>query len=132
MTPHLGELRRLMMGDDVPNLDCPWETAGRLAAEWRSTLVVKGPFTAIGSDGLRWVLAAPNPALATAGTGDVLTGIIGGLLVRGQPPAAAACLGVWVHANAGARAALGKRLGGMAASDLLSEIPAALAETAIC
>ena len=101
---------------------------GGLARQWNVTLVVKGPFTAIGSSQGVWVHARPNPALATAGTGDVLTGIIGGLLARGLEPSAAARGGVAVHAMAGAKVGEGLVGGGLAASDLLAEIPLALAK----
>lgn len=125
MTPHPGELQRLAP-DEAGAL---WEIAPRLSARWGVSLVAKGAITAIGSSSECWVHAAPNPALASGGTGDVLTGIIGGLLARGLAPDAAARLGVWVHGRAGARASIGYAAGGLLASDLLSEVPAALAET---
>jgi NAD(P)H-hydrate epimerase len=126
LTPHPGELRRLA---DVAADDSPWEQASRLAAAWGVSLVVKGAITAIGARDATWVHARPNPALGTGGTGDVLTGITGALLTRGLPPPVAAQLAVWVHGEAGAAAAAGKTLGGLAASDLLVEIPRALAKT---
>ncbi|MSQ23802.1 MAG: NAD(P)H-hydrate dehydratase [Chloroflexi bacterium] len=127
MTPHLGELARL----SGPTLgEAPWDLAQRLATNWGVTLVVKGPFTGIGSRAGSWVHARPNPALATAGTGDVLTGVVGGLLARGLSPSESARMGVWSHGEAGARAAAGFLGGGLAASDLLSEIPHALAKLA--
>jgi ADP-dependent NAD(P)H-hydrate dehydratase / NAD(P)H-hydrate epimerase len=130
ITPHLGELARLL-GEQVAGNGAPWSLAGRLAREWRATLVIKGPFTAIGAPTGVWVHAGPNPALATAGTGDVLTGIIGALLARGLSPSDAARGGVVVHAAAGAEQ--GDRLygGGMAASDLLNAIPEALASLVV-
>lgn len=128
MTPHLGELRRLADAGEV-DVARPWDTAGALAAAWGVTLVIKGPFTAIGSGDRSWVHAGPNPALATAGTGDVLTGIIGGLLARGLAPPEAARLGVWTHGAAGAAACAGLAAGGLMASDLLGAIPPALAAT---
>jgi NAD(P)H-hydrate repair Nnr-like enzyme with NAD(P)H-hydrate dehydratase domain len=106
----------------------PWDTVGRLSASWPSTLVLKGPFTSIGRGGRAWVHARPNPGLATAGSGDVLTGIIGGLLARGLGDEQAPRLGVWIHGRAGARAASGRPAGGTAASDLIDAIPEALAE----
>ena len=127
MTPHLGELRRL--APDVDPQAPPWDIVGRLTASWPATLVLKGPFTAIGHDGRTWVHALPNPGLATGGTGDVLTGIIGGLLARGLSPERAAQLGVWVHGRAGALATSGRSAGGTMASDLIDSIPTALAET---
>ncbi|HZT07932.1 MAG TPA: NAD(P)H-hydrate dehydratase [Chloroflexota bacterium] len=127
MTPHLGELARLTgreSGDEAP-----WAKARRLADAWGATLLIKGACTAIASSRGVWVHARPNPALGTAGTGDVLTGTIGGLLARGLDVDAAARLGAWVHGEAGARAALGRRAGGLMASELLAEIPAVLATT---
>lgn len=127
LTPHAGELGRL--ATDIEPGEAPWEVAQRLARNWRVTLVLKGPFTAIGSPRGAWVQAAPNPALATAGTGDVLAGIIGGLLARGMEVDAAARLGVWAHSRAAERAARGYEAGGMLASDLLAEVPPALAQS---
>jgi NAD(P)H-hydrate epimerase len=126
LTPHIGELRRLAPDEELAT-PRPWEVAQPLAAQWGVTLLIKGPCTAIASGGRALVHTRPNPALATAGTGDVLTGIIGGLLARGLPPLEAAALGTWIHGEAGARAAVGVRAGGLLASDLLSHIPSALA-----
>jgi NAD(P)H-hydrate epimerase len=128
MTPHAGELRRLTVADEEAGQPL-WERARALAQEWTVTLVLKGPFTAIGAQGRAWVHIGPNPALATAGTGDVLTGLIGGLLAQGIAPADAARLGVWAHGRAGAVVADGRAAGGLMASELLDEIPRALAET---
>ncbi len=127
MTPHVGELRRL--APDVNLEAAPWDTVTTLSSSWPSTLVLKGPFTSIGHRGRAWVHALPNPALATGGTGDVLTGIIGALLARGVAPPDAARLGVWVHGRAGSLAAAGRAAGGVMASDLLAGIPGALAAT---
>lgn len=124
-TPHLGELSRLT-GETIHGDGAPWALAGSLAREWGITLVIKGPYTAIGSAEGTWVHARPNPSLATAGTGDVLTGIIGGLLARGLSPLDAARAGVFVHGEAAARCSAGLTGGGMAASDLLGEIPGVL------
>jgi len=123
MTPHLGELRRLAHLEDGEQ---PWETASRLSNEWRVCLVIKGPCTAIGTAGETWIHARPNPALATGGTGDVLTGITGGLLTRGLQTKDAARLAVWVHGEAGAALAKERAAGGLMASELLPQIPAAL------
>jgi NAD(P)H-hydrate epimerase len=125
MTPHAGELARLTGGVVADEL-APWELARTLASEWGVTLVFKGPFTAIGSDGEVWVHARPNPALATAGTGDVLTGIIGGLLAQGLAPDAAALVGVRAHGEAGAVIAQERGTVGLMASELLDRIPSVL------
>jgi hydroxyethylthiazole kinase-like uncharacterized protein yjeF len=104
LTPHPGELARLARTSVAEvqsrRIDCALECA----TSWRQTLVLKGASTVVvrpkGS-----VLLSPfaNPALATAGTGDVLAGAIAGLLAQGMEPFAAAGLGVWLHA-AGAEA----------------------------
>jgi NAD(P)H-hydrate epimerase len=78
-------------------------------------------------DGLVAINSTGNPGMASGGTGDVLTGIVGALLARGLDAWDAARLAVHVHGDAGDRAA--RRLGqdGLIASDLLDELPAALA-----
>jgi NAD(P)H-hydrate epimerase len=95
--------------------------------EWNLITVLKGANTLIGSPGGAVAINAPgNPALATAGTGDVLSGVIGGLLAQGLTPYAAAGAGVYLHARAGRQ--VSERLGdaGLLASDLLPELPLAL------
>ena len=87
LTPHAGEMARLLASD--PDLgevegEAPWETARRAAARWRQVIVLKGPFTVVAEpDGRAWVYPHANPALATAGTGDVLAGLVAGLLSQG-------------------------------------------------
>lgn len=127
LTPHLGELARLVGTNLAPD-EPAWELAGRLSRAWGVTVVVKGPFTGIGSGRNAWVHARPNPVLATAGTGDVLTGIVGALLARGLTPSAAARLGVWAHGAAAANISADFGAGGLAASDLLPQIPRVLAQ----
>lgn len=126
LTPHIGELSRLVPG---VRTEAPWATVQEISRNWSATLLLKGPFTAIGHHGRSWVHARPNPRLATAGTGDVLTGLIGGLLARGLSPVDAACLGVWAHGEAAARVPVRASLGGLMASDLVPQIPGVLADT---
>ena len=102
----------------------------REAAERAQAVVVlKGDDTLIADpDGRVAVSAAGTPALATAGTGDVLTGVIAALLAQGLDAFTAACAGVWLHARAGGEAA--RRLGvveGVIASDVIDALPAARA-----
>lgn len=131
LTPHAGEMARLLDSDPtLERLDgeAPWETARRAAARWKQIVVLKGPCTAVAEPGGRaWVYPHANAALATAGTGDVLAGLISGLASQGVEPLDAARLGVVVHALA-ARAAVtrgGRR--SLVASDLLPEISGVLA-----
>lgn len=99
MTPHLGELRRLS-----PLNDSPEDAAKRLAREFACHVVLKGFHSKIFSpDGTVLVNSTGNPGMAKGGSGDVLTGLIGGLIARGYPSRDAAALGVWLHGYAGDR-----------------------------
>ncbi|MBM4004943.1 MAG: NAD(P)H-hydrate dehydratase [Planctomycetes bacterium] len=124
LTPHPGEFRRLASGRFE---DCPDEDRlQRLAAEWRVTVVLKGFPTRL-SDGVRDAAAAVgNPGMATGGAGDVLTGVIAGLLGQGLSAWDAALLGVHVHGAAGDLAAEELGQAGMIASDLPRYLPGAL------
>ena len=124
LTPHPGEMARLT-GKTAEAINADRAGAARRAArEWGAIVVLKGAHTVVAHPDGR-VSEDPHevPALATAGTGDVLAGIIGGLMAQGSDPFAAAVTGVYIHAAAGRRIA--DRLGdsGLLASDLLPEIP---------
>ena len=128
LTPHPGEMSTLT-GVPMARIQADrWTVTREWAERWGVTLVLKGAYTVIASPG-EPVRIAPfaNPALATGGTGDVLSGVIVSLLAQGVPPAEAASVGVYLHATAGQIVA--KRLGeaGLAASDLLDQLPAAIA-----
>ena len=124
LTPHPGEFGRLT-GEPVSDDDVDRRRrAVAAAAEFGQVVVLKGARTVVAApDGRAAVAPFENPALATAGTGDVLAGVIGGLLAQGVAPFEAACLGVYLHGAAAAR--LSERLGdaGLIASDLPPEIP---------
>jgi len=112
LTPHDGEYARLM--DCAPGPD-RIDAARRLAAASGAVALLKGPTTAVADPSGRVLLArAGTPSLATAGTGDVLSGIIGALLARGVPALEAAAFGAHLHGRAGA---LGHR-SSMVAGDL--------------
>ncbi len=125
LTPHAGELARLLELDSAEvertRLRCV-----RLAAELAMGVVVlKGDDTLIADPGgTVAVSAGASPALASAGTGDVLSGVIAALLAQGLDPFTAAAAGVWLHAEAGREAA--RRLGG-AESVIATDVIAALA-----
>ncbi len=124
LTPHPGELARLT-GKTTDAINADRGAAARKAAkEWGAIVVLKGAHTVVAHPDGR-VSEDPHevPALASGGTGDVLSGIIGGLIAQGSEPFAAAVTGVYVHAAAGRR--ISERLGdsGLLASDLLPEIP---------
>ena len=98
--------------------------ARKAAGEWHKTVVLKGAYSVIATAGGK-VKVSPiaNPGLASAGTGDVLSGIIAGLAAQGLSSFDAAALGVYLHGRAGEK--VSQRLGdtGMIASDLLPELP---------
>jgi hydroxyethylthiazole kinase-like uncharacterized protein yjeF len=124
LTPHPGELSRLTgKTADAINADRP-AAARKAAKEWGAIVVLKGAHTVVAHpDGRLSEDPHEVPALASGGTGDVLSGIIGGLLAQGSDTFTAAVTGVYVHAAAGRRIA--ERLGdsGLLAGDLLLEIP---------
>ena len=127
LTPHPGEMARLT-GVPIAEIQADrLETARKWAAEWNKTVVLKGAHTVIASaDGRTVVSPVANPGLASAGSGDVLTGAIAGLVAQGMPLFEAAAAGVYLHGEAGER--VKSRLGdaGMIASDLLPELPAVI------
>ncbi len=126
LTPHAGELARLL-GEDSAAIDRRRLHHAREAARRADSIVVlKGDDTIIARpDGVVAISPGATAALATAGTGDVLSGLCGALLARGVEPFMAACAAVRLHARAGAVAA--ERLGtdGVAAGDVAAAIPQA-------
>ena len=122
MTPHLGELRRLT-GDDSP------AAALRLSRDTGCVIVRKGFHSqAITPDGEVHVNTTGNPGMAKGGSGDVLTGLIGGLIARGYPAARAACLGVWLHGFAGDRLTATCTAESYDSRDLITALPEAFRE----
>lgn len=127
LTPHAGELGRLL-GRDSAEIDAHRLAAAREAAAVSGAVVVlKGDDTIV-VDGERVAVNAVSaPGLATAGTGDVLSGLAAALLARGLEPFAAACAAVLAHARAGREAA--RRIGAaesVIATDVIAAIPAGL------
>ena len=124
LTPHPGEMARLV-GVSVEEVQKQrLETARKAAMEWRKVVVLKGAYTVVAaSDGQARVSQVANPGLASAGTGDVLTGTIAGLVAQGLPLFDAAACGVYLHGEAGevVRREMGDA--GMLAGDLLPALP---------
>jgi NAD(P)H-hydrate epimerase len=123
LTPHDGEYARLMNADPGPDRIA---AARALAAASGAVSLLKGPTTAVADpDGQVLLGVSGTPALATAGTGDVLSGVIGAMIARGMPAMEAAALAAHVHGRAGARGPVE----GMVAGDLPDLVAEVLSET---
>jgi NAD(P)H-hydrate epimerase len=128
LTPHAGELGRLLGRSSGEIAARRLESAREAARRARAVVVLKGDDTIVAApDGFAAINGLGAPALATAGTGDVLGGIIGALLAKGLSPFEAACAGVRRHAAAG-RVAAAAQGGpeGVIASDVIAALPRAL------
>ncbi|MGH7307518.1 MAG: NAD(P)H-hydrate dehydratase [Candidatus Rokuibacteriota bacterium] len=129
LTPHPGELARLLGTTAVEVERDRVGVARRLATEHRVHVVLKGGGTVIATPtGEVYISPSGNPGMATGGTGDVLTGMVGAFLARGLPPTAALQTAVYLHGRAGDLAAA--RLGqeGLIASDVIAALPEAILE----
>ena len=131
LTPHPGEMS-VLTGLSKEEIQAKrQEIASRYAQEWRHVVVLKGAFTVVASpDGRTTIIPVASPALARAGTGDVLAGLIVGLRAQGLEAFDAAVAGAWIHAQAGLYAAdnLGTTISVLAGdvldsvSDVLSDL----------
>jgi NAD(P)H-hydrate epimerase len=127
LTPHAGEFRRL--ADDAVDLDDPIRTAQTYAQRWNCVLVLKGmPSLVASPNGAVFVNGTGNPALATAGTGDVLAGLCVSLLAQGVPPTQAACCALHLGGAAADRYAQHTDERTMMALDLIDHLPSVFAE----
>ncbi len=130
LTPHPGEMSALT-GEPIEKIQ---ENRNAIAVKyaklWRHVVVLKGAFTIIASpDGRTTTIPVATSALAHAGTGDVLAGLIAGLRAQGLEPYNAARLGAWVHAQAGVAAAVVQgNTAGVMAGDVLDAVADVLAE----
>ncbi len=127
LTPHPGEFRRL--AGDSPDSWSRIHKQRQLAVEYQITIVLKGAHTSVAlPDGTLWFNATGNPGMATAGSGDTLTGIILGLLARGFSSGQAALAGVWIHGRAGDLAANEKSEEALIAGDIADALGMAFLE----
>ncbi len=129
LTPHPGEMA-VMTDLDVKDIQANRVMiALEYSQRWGHVVVLKGALTIVAApDGRLTIIPVANPALARAGSGDVLAGIITGLLAQGKKPFEAATAGVWIHAQAGIEAA--EKIGHPAsvmAGDLLESVATVLA-----
>lgn len=130
LTPHPGEMS-VLTGLPVAEIQGNrLETARRFAQEWQHVVVLKGAFTVVAApDGQTSTIPVATPALARAGTGDVLAGLIVGLRAQGVGAYDAARAAAWIHAQAGLRAAEWRgSSASVLAGDVLEVIPHILAE----
>jgi NAD(P)H-hydrate epimerase len=125
LTPHPGEMARLDGDATVQSVNADrLGTAGRFARERNCYVVLKGARTVIARpDGLIAICPTGNPGMATAGTGDVLTGMVVGLLAQGLQTWDAACAATYFHGLAGDLAAQELGQAGMLARDVIAHIP---------
>lgn len=128
LTPHAGEMATIL-GIERAEVEADPPAAGRrAAAALQQVVIMKGARTQVVSpEGRVWDYAGGGVGLATSGSGDVLAGILTGLLARGAPPIQAACWAVWLHGEAGAQ--LARRIGpiGFLARELAAEVPGLMA-----
>ncbi|MDB5697184.1 MAG: NAD(P)H-hydrate dehydratase [Sphingomonas bacterium] len=128
MTPHQGEMASLLDCDKDAVAADPERAAADVARRYGAVVALKDAETVIAApDGTMLHYAGGGVGLGTGGSGDVLAGVVGGLLARGLPPLVAAGWGVWLHGEAGG--VLAKRIGpvGFLARELLPELPGLLA-----
>lgn len=130
LTPHLGEMARLLgkqKGVSVKTQDIERNRINvpfSFAKETGTYLVLKGVPTIIaGPDGMAYINSTGNPGMASAGTGDVLTGMISAFLSQGLSPTHASILGVYMHGFAGDSAAAEKGEHPLIATDIIEKIP---------
>ncbi|MCG3148820.1 MAG: Bifunctional NAD(P)H-hydrate repair enzyme Nnr [Verrucomicrobiae bacterium] len=128
ITPHPGEMGRLIGKSATEVQATRWETARQFARDKRVTLVLKGAGTVV-TDAASplWINATGNPGMAKGGMGDALTGIIGALLAQGLPALEAAKVGVYLHGLAGDLAADKHGSRSMVTTDLINNLGAAFA-----
>jgi hydroxyethylthiazole kinase-like uncharacterized protein yjeF len=124
LTPHAGELARLLETESETVAARRLEHARAAAKRANAIVVLKGDDTIVADpDGRVAVNRGGSPGLATAGTGDVLSGIIGALLTQALDPLAATCAAVWIHSEAGRRAATEQGSpNSVIASDVIAQI----------
>ena len=127
LTPHPGEMATLT---GLATADIQQDRVGvarEYAVRWGVCLVLKGANTIISQpDGAVRLAALANPGMSTGGTGDVLSGVISGLMAQGLPAAVATSCGVYLHGQAGRDIVARQGEAGLAASDLLAQIPMTL------
>ncbi len=129
LTPHPGEMATLASTSIAQVQQDRIATARQWAMRWNTTLALKGAHTVVAEPGgLVRVSPFANPALASGGTGDVLTGIIAGLMAQGLTPYEATCCGVYLHGQAAEAVRRARGDTGTLASDLIERLPETISQ----
>jgi len=132
LTPHPGEMARLA---GLPITAVQADRVGlakRQAEAWQATVVLKGvPTVTAWHTGQVWLNPTGDPAMATGGMGDVLTGVIAGLIGQGVPPGEAAVAGAYLHGRAGEIAAASHGGPGILAGEVAAALPTALHQVSL-
>jgi hydroxyethylthiazole kinase-like uncharacterized protein yjeF len=132
LTPHPGEMARLLQKEKSAVVDNPVAAVREAVERTGAVVLLKGATTLIHSvEGVTWLNHYPNDGMATAGSGDVLAGIIGGLVGQKMHPTTATKLGVYLHSLAGKIAAQTQGHRAMTALDLVESLGRAFAELKI-
>ncbi|MDD5018987.1 MAG: NAD(P)H-hydrate dehydratase [Candidatus Omnitrophica bacterium] len=132
LTPHPKEMARLMNASTAMVQKNRKKVAKDFAYGYNMTLVLKGHETVVASPDKRiYINKTGNPGMATAGAGDVLSGIVAAFLGQGMEPFEAACRAVYIHGLAGDLAAKDKTEPGMIASDIIEYLPKAFKKVSI-
>ena len=127
ITPHIGEFSRISKKSKEEILSAPYESAFEFAEHFGTTVVLKSGRTVVATKGGKvYVNVIGNPGMATAGTGDVLSGVVGALLGMGVDEEDAAKFGVFLHSLAGDIAAEELTQEGLKACDLIDRLPKAI------
>jgi ADP-dependent NAD(P)H-hydrate dehydratase len=129
LTPHAGETAHLLDADEDTIAADPVRAAREAAGRFSAVVALKGAETHVAApDGAAYVFRGGTIGLGTAGSGDVLAGIIAGLTARGAAPVQAVVLGVHLHGAAGTRLARAQGPLGFLAREILVELPRLLTE----
>jgi len=129
LTPHPGEMARLLDTTTQKVQENRLEAAETAASSWQSVVLLKGARTIVAApDGQAYLNLTGNPGMATGGSGDVLTGLVAGLLAQGLEPARAAAAAAYLHGLAGDIAARARGMMGLVAGDILEALPLAARE----
>ena len=128
LTPHAGELGRLIGCSAAEVQADRLAVAARAASDWDVTVILKGARTIVAGTDCLYINPTGNPGMATAGTGDILAGILVGLMAQGLPPYPAGVLATYLHGRAGDIGAEAVTELALRATDLLDYLPTAIRE----